>query len=76
MEHLYFKAGAINANNFKVFLRQLRRKIGDERAFLFMDNLSVHKAKKLLNIYDDLDFDPVFNIVATPDFNAIETCFA
>ena len=37
IEHLFFEQGAINMVLFNKFLKQLRRKVGKGRVFLFMD---------------------------------------
>ena len=41
-----------------------------------MDNLAVHKHKEVLPVYEELDFDVVYNVKYMPDFNPIEVIFA
>ena len=43
LEHLHFHDKAIKIEHFMVFLKDLRKKLGPDRAYLFMDNLQVHK---------------------------------
>ena len=41
-----------------------------------MDQLAAHSTEKVLEKYDDLDFERVLNVKYMPDFNPIETVFA
>ena len=50
--------------------------MGKERVYLFMDQLRVHLGKDCLPLYPKLDFDPIWNVKNSPDFNPIETIFA
>jgi len=50
--------------------------MGGEPFALFMDNLSCHKTPTVMELYQKLDIDPIFNIADSPDFNAIEVCFS
>ena len=43
---------------------------------LFMDNLIVHKTKKVKAKYKELQYEVVYNLPYSPDFNAIELVFA
>ena len=61
---------------FGIFLNQLRRKVGEERVFLFMDNLKVHRGSDVVPLYEPLKFDPIYNVKYMPDFMPIEFCFA
>ncbi len=76
VEHVYLHDGAINMWHFNAFLKQLRRKLGDDEVFLFMDQLQVHKGKDVLPMYSKLNFVPIWNIKYSPDYNPIETVFA
>ena len=76
VEHLYFNDGAIDMVHFNKFLRQLRRKLGDEPVYLFMDSLRVHKGKDVMPTYPELSFLPLWNVKYSPDFMPIETVFA
>ena len=61
---------------FNEFLHQLKKKAGDAKAYLFMDQLNVHKGKDVMPTYPKLDFEPIWNIKYSPDYNPIETVFA
>ena len=39
---------SVNIDKFKFFIDELRKKLGNRKAVIFMDNLSVHRAKKTL----------------------------
>ena len=41
-----------------------------------MDNLAVHKAIRVKELYTSLDIMPLFNIPYSPDTNPIESCFS
>ena len=43
---------------------------------MFMDKLSVHKAKDVKELYERYKIKPIFNISASPEYNCIETVFA
>ena len=76
IEHLYLHDGSINMERFNVFLKQLRKKLGDDKVYLFMDNLMVHRGSLVMPMYDELNFVPIWNVKYSPDFNPIETVFA
>ena len=67
---------AIDSESFTQFLKGLRRKMGRKRIALFMDQLRVHKARSVVEIYDKLDIIPVFNVGYSPEFNPIEAVFS
>ena len=76
VEHLYFEAGAINMVLFNEFLFELRKKMGNDKVFLFMDQLRVHYGSKVMPTYPELNFEPIWNVKYSTDFNPIETVFA
>jgi len=41
-----------------------------------MDNLSVHKTKKVMAVYERLNITPIFNMPYSPEFNGIESYFS
>ena len=41
-----------------------------------MDNLSVHKTDKVMQKYEELGFETIFNVKYMPEFQPIETVFA
>ena len=76
VEHLFFQPKAINQHSFCDFLIEFRKKIGNEKVVLFMDQLAVHATEKVKEKYDELQFETVMNVKYMPDFNPIETVFA
>ena len=43
---------------------------------LYLDNLSVHKTKKVKQKLEELKIHPIYNIPYSPDFNGIESYFS
>ena len=54
----------------------MRQKLGNEKICLFLDNLRVHKTKKVMEAYVTYDIEPIFNEIYSPDYNPIETIFS
>jgi transposase len=54
------------------FLEEIRKENGDERVIAVLDNFPSHKAKKTLNLANDLGIDLVFLPPYSPDLNPIE----
>lgn len=67
---------AINQEDFKEFVKDLKRKNRRDKLALYMDNLAVHKAASVKELYTSLDVMPLFNIPYSPDTNPIEACFS
>ena len=40
-----------------------------------MDNLSVHRSKKVRELMDQLQIEQIFNVAYSPEYNPIELCF-
>ena len=74
-EVVYTSKHAINRNSFIDFLRILRRRNGKRRLALFMDNLTVHKAKQVVEVMEKLNIEPIWNAVYSLQFNPIEMSF-
>ena len=72
LAHLKVTQGAINALSYISFLKKLRKKIPDEKLVLFIDNLSCHKTKKVMDEYKRLRITPCFSSTYDPDSNAAE----
>lgn len=75
-EVVYTSKQAINRDSFIDFLRILRRRNGKRRLALFMDNLTVHKAKPVVEVMEKLNIEPIWNAVYSPQFNPIEMSFS
>ena len=67
---------AINQEDFIGFVKDLQRKNYRVKLALFMDNLQVHKANSLKELYTKLDIKPLYNIPYSPGTNPIEACFS
>ena len=67
---------AVKTHHFCLFLGQLRKKHGDGRFNLYMDNLRVHKSNKSMKTMEELDIDPIWAPIYSPDFNPIEFVFS
>ena len=67
---------AVDTKKFIGFLHKLRKKHGPGRFYLYMDNLSVHKSKRSMSTYSELDIEPIWAPIYSPDYNPIELCFS
>ena len=76
VEHIHMEQGGINQYQFCIFLMNLRKKLGPDVTYIFMDQLAVHMTKRVKETMDRLKFLPLYNVKYMPDFNAIETVFA
>ena len=59
-----------------MFLHQLRKRHGKGRFNLYMDNLRVHKSKKVCETMDELNIEPIWAPIYSPDWNPIEYVFS
>ena len=76
IEHLKVTDKAINQKKYISFLKKMRKKLQDEKIYIFVDNLQVHKTKKVMAAYEELKMVPIFNETYSPDYNPIETIFS
>jgi hypothetical protein len=67
---------AVDEKKFIAFLQKLSLCMGGEPFSLFMDRLTVHRMLTVKQEMMDLNIFPIYNCPASPDLNAIETCFA
>ena len=67
---------SVNIDKFKFYIDELRNKLGNRRAVIFMDNLSVHRAKKTLEYMRDRGFEALFNAAYSPEYMPIEFVFS
>lgn len=63
---------SINQDKFISYLKDIRQKHPFRKLSLFMDNLSVHRAKNTLKKMADLKIKPIFNSPYSPDYNPVE----
>ena len=66
----------MNEKIFIDFLKKLSVSMGEEPLALFMDRLTVHRMISVKEKMAELEIYPIYNIPASPETNAIETCFA
>ena len=76
IEHLKVTLKAINAKKYISFLTKLRKKLGNEPIYIFIDNLRVHKTVAVMKEYTNLKMTPVFNETYSPNYMPIETIFS
>jgi transposase len=50
--------------------------MGGDPFYLYMDRLTVHRMKTVKQKLLEHGITPIYNCSASPDLNAIETCFA
>ena len=67
---------AVNEVLFLAFLEKMSEAMGGDGFALFMDRLTVHRMLTVKAKMIDLNIFPIYNIPASPETNAIETCFA
>ncbi len=69
-------ADSIDSEKFVAFLHDLRLHMSCGKFGLFLDNLSVHKTKRVKHVLEELQIIPIFNVPYSPDFNGIESYFS
>ena len=67
---------SVTINKFKVFLDELRRKYFYDDLCIFMDRLSVHISKKIIERMDELGIAYIYNSIYSPQFNGVEEYFS
>ena len=70
------KEEVTNFDRFHPYIKKLYQKMGYQPFALFMDQLTVHKMKRMHELYDKQRTLPIFNVTASPDFNCIEAVFS
>ena len=73
---LHINTEITNQDNFQEFLKDLRRKNKKTLLALFLDQLNVHKTKKVRELMEKLHINPIFNVGYSPEFNPIESVFS
>ena len=67
---------SVNIEKFQSFINHLRNRLGRRQAVIFMDNLSVHRAKKTLEHMETRGFRALFNAAYSPEYMPIESVFS
>jgi transposase len=76
IENLKIQQLAWDAADFEKYLQGMRRKHNTVPLALFMDQLSVHRAKTVKPWYNTLNIRPIYNVGYSPEFNPIESVFS
>lgn len=69
-------AVAVNETIFLAYIEKLSMCMGGEPFYLFMDQLRIHKMLTVRQKMAEYGITPIMNSSASPEQNAIETCFA
>lgn len=67
---------SIKTEQFVAFVKELSAKLGSQPFSLFLDNLTVHKAKESKMLFEQLNITEIFNVPYCPQFNGIESYFS
>ena len=67
---------SVNIEKFLKYVVELKAKTEGRKIALFMDNLSVHRSKKVLKELDHCGIRYIFNLPYAPTLNPIELCFS
>ena len=67
---------SVNIEKFQSYIDHLRNRLGRRQALVFMDNLSVHRAKKTLEHMTARGFTVLFNAAYSPEYMPIESVFS
>ena len=66
---------SVNIEKFQSFVDHLRNRLGRRQAVVFMDNLSVHRAKKTLEHMETRGFRALFNAAYSPEYMLVKRKF-
>ena len=64
---------SINQDSFIEFVQSLADRNQGVRIAIFMDNLSVHKTKRVDELMNELEIYPIFSVPYSPQYNGIES---
>ena len=76
VESVMISTRSINCVKFKMFLDAVREQYPFDQILFVMDNLSVHKNKKVLERMDELGFRWAYTPRYSPRYNPIEEVFS
>ena len=68
--------GAVNEEIFLEYISKLSLCMGGQPFYLFMDQLRIHKMLTVREKMQEHGITWIYNASASPELNAIETCFA
>ena len=67
---------SVNVEKSKQYLDELRRRNGEDKICLFLDNLSSHRSEQSIAHMKALGFCFIFNLPYRCEYNPVELCFA
>jgi DDE superfamily endonuclease len=67
---------SIKTEQFVEFVKELSKKEEGKAFSLFLDNLTVHKAKESKDLFERLNITEIYNVPYCPQFNGIESYFS
>ncbi len=76
LEGYYIHPRSIKTEQFTEFIRDLAAKQEGQTFSLFLDNLTVHKARESKQLFEQLNITEIFNVPYCPQFNGIESYFS
>ncbi len=76
LEGYYIHPRSIKTEHFVDFVKELAEKNKGAPFSLFLDNLTVHKAKESKALFEQLNITEIYNVPYCPQFNGIESYFS
>ena len=67
------KEHSIDKDSFMEFILSLADHNQGVRLAIFMDNLNVHKTKRVNDLMTNLEIYPIFSVPYSPQYNGIES---
>lgn len=67
---------AVNEEKFMLFLKRLAELNHNKKVVIVMDNLAVHKTKDVKSLMRELNFEWIWVVPYSPEYNPIELTFS
>ena len=67
---------AVNEEKFMIFLKRLAEINQNKKVVIVMDNLAVHKTKNVKSLMRELNFEWIWVVPYSPEYNPIELTFS
>ena len=67
---------AVNEEKFMIFLKGLAEINQNKKVVIVMDNLAVHKTKNVKSLMRELNFEWIWVVPYSPEYNPIELTFS
>lgn len=75
-EHIQMYDEAVNEEKFMLFLKRLAELNHNKKVVIVMDNLAVHKTKDVKSLMRELNFEWIWVVPYSPEYNPIELTFS